>query len=81
MEIPGAYAAQIRASLKKAQQAIDVLHLESARKKYIFSTPLETKIWTGCFKGVYLARRNPVLFFYLIQISLQGIIFSSFKKS
>jgi hypothetical protein len=44
MEIPGAYAAQMGASLKKAQQAIDVLHLESARKKNIFSTPLETKI-------------------------------------
>jgi hypothetical protein len=44
MEIPGAYAAQMGASLKKAQQAIDVLHLESARKKYIFSTPLDTKI-------------------------------------
>jgi hypothetical protein len=39
MEIQGAYAAQMGASLKKAKQAIDVLHLKSARKKNIFSTP------------------------------------------
>jgi hypothetical protein len=38
MEIPGAYAAQMGASFKKAQQAIDELHLKSARKKIFFRT-------------------------------------------
>ncbi len=39
MEIQGAYAAQMGVSLKKAQQAIDVLHLKSARKNIFFRPP------------------------------------------
>jgi hypothetical protein len=44
MEIPGACAAQMGASLKKAQQAMDVLHPRIGEKKIYFSIPLDTKI-------------------------------------